>query len=107
MGIETGLNNRTRRAIALLASARAITPETFRSFKYDSCFAPDSDFAVVVKDLAERNFAGDPLLEEAGENLRRYDLCTNLHSRAAAQIGQWFSTNSQSPVSGSRRTSAM
>ena len=84
MGIETALNNRTRRAIALLASARAITPEAFQSFKYDSCFAPDSDFAAVVKDLAERNFAGDPLLEEAGENLRRYDLCTNQQSRTAA-----------------------
>jgi len=84
MGIETGLNNRTRRAIALLAAARAITPEAFRSFKYDNCFTPDSDFAAVVKDLAERNFAGDPLLEEAGEILRRYDLCTNQKSRAAA-----------------------
>jgi penicillin amidase/acyl-homoserine-lactone acylase len=84
MGIETGLNNRSRRALAFLGSARAITPETFRSFKYDSCFAPDSDFAAVVKDLAERNFAGDPLLEEAGENLRRYDLCTDVRSRTAA-----------------------
>jgi penicillin amidase/acyl-homoserine-lactone acylase len=84
MGIETGLNNRTRRALALLASAHPLTPGTFLSFKYDSCFAPDSDFAVVVKELAERNFAGDPLLEEAGEKLRRYDLCTNAKSRAAA-----------------------
>ncbi len=68
MGLETGVNNRTRRALALLSATRTITPEAFRAFKFDSCFAPDSDFAAVVKDLAERNYAGDPLLEEAGED---------------------------------------
>jgi penicillin amidase/acyl-homoserine-lactone acylase len=84
MGIESDLNNRARRGVALLSAARIITPEAFRAFKYDSCFTADSDFAAVVKDLAERNYAGDPLLEEAGEDLRRYDLCTDARSRTAA-----------------------
>lgn len=83
MGIETGMNNRTRRGIALL-SGHAISPEAFRAFKFDACFAPDSGFAAIVKDLAGRNYAGEPLLEEAGEDLRRYNLCTDDHNRAAA-----------------------
>jgi acyl-homoserine-lactone acylase len=84
MGIETGLNNRTRRALALLSVGRTLTAEAFAAFKFDKCFAPDSDFAAIIKDLAERNYAGDPLLEEAGEDLRRYNLCTDARNRAAA-----------------------
>jgi penicillin amidase/acyl-homoserine-lactone acylase len=83
-GLEAGLNNRTRRALALLSADRAVTADKFRSYKFDACYAPDSDFAVLVKGIAQRNFAGDPLLEEAGEILRRYDLCTNKNSRGAA-----------------------
>lgn len=84
MGIEAGLNNRTRRAIALLSAPRPITADTLKALKFDACFAPDSDFAVIIKDLAERNFAGDPLLEEAGEDLRRYNLCADAANRTAA-----------------------
>jgi penicillin amidase/acyl-homoserine-lactone acylase len=82
-GLEVSLNNRTRRLLALLSADRAITADKFRSYKFDTCYTADSDFAVLVKDLAQRNFAGDPLLEEAGEILRRYDLCTNKNSRGA------------------------
>jgi penicillin amidase/acyl-homoserine-lactone acylase len=84
MGIETGLNNRARRGLALLPAARTLTDEAFRAFKFDNCFAADSDFAAIVKDLAERNYAGEPLLEEAGEDLRRYNLCTDATNRGAA-----------------------
>lgn len=84
MGIETGVTNRARRALALLPASRTLTDEAFRAFKFDSCFAPDSDFAAIVKDLAERNYAGEPLLEEAGEDLRRYNLCTDAANRGAA-----------------------
>lgn len=82
-GLEVGLNNRARRLLALLPADRAITAEKFRSDKFDTCYTPDSDFAVLVKGIGQRNFAGDPLLEEAGEILRRYDLCTNKNSRGA------------------------
>ena len=84
MGVETGLNNRTRRALALLSADRAITADKFRAIKFDSCYAPESDFAVLVKGIAQRNYAGDPVLEEAGEILRRYDLCTEKNNRGAA-----------------------
>lgn len=84
MGIETGLNNRARRALTLLPAARNLTDDAFRAFKFDNCFAADSDFAAIVKDLAERNYAGEPLLEEAGEDLRRYNLCTDAKNRGAA-----------------------
>ncbi len=83
-GLEAAQNNRTRRALALLSADRAITADKFRSYKFDLCYTPDSDFAVAVKGIAQQNFAGDPLLEEAGEILRRYDLCTNKTSRGAA-----------------------
>jgi penicillin amidase/acyl-homoserine-lactone acylase len=83
-GIEAGLNNRARRASALFTADRAITAEEFRTYKFDACYAPDSDFAVLVKEIAQHNYAGDPLLEEAGEILRRYDLCTDKTNRGAA-----------------------
>jgi penicillin amidase/acyl-homoserine-lactone acylase len=83
-GIETGLNNRTRRALALLNADRSITAEDFRTYKFDACYTPDSDFALLVKEIGQRNYAGDPLLEEAGELLRRYNLCTDKSNRGAA-----------------------
>jgi penicillin amidase/acyl-homoserine-lactone acylase len=84
MGIETGLNNRTRRALVLFSADRSITADKMRAYKFDACYAPDSDFAVLVKGIGQRNYAGDPLLEEAGEMLRRYSLCTNKTDRGAA-----------------------
>src|SRR5882672_8710991 len=84
MGIETRLSNRARRALSLLGADRSITADDFRAYKFDGCYAPDSDLAMVVKDLGERNYAGDPLLEEAGQILRRYNLCTDKRNRSAA-----------------------
>ena len=83
-GLEVGLNNRTRRLLALLSADRSITADELHNYKFDTCYTADSDFAVLVKGIAQRNFAGDPVLEEAGEILRRYDLCTNKNSRGAA-----------------------
>jgi acyl-homoserine-lactone acylase len=83
MGIETGLSNRARRALQLIASDRSITEEELKTYKFDSCFSPESDFAVLVKDLGARNYAGDPLLEEAGQIMRRYNLCTDKRNRGA------------------------
>jgi len=83
-GIETGTTNRARRALTLLSAHRAITADEFRAVKFDHCYTPNSDLAVLVKEIAQRNYAGDPLLEEAGENLRRYDLCTDKADRGAA-----------------------
>ena len=84
LGIETALNNRTRRALALFSNDRSITAEELRAYKFDNCYTPDSDFAVLVKGIGGRNYAGDPLLEEAGEMLRRYNLCSNKANRGAA-----------------------
>ena len=83
-GIETGLNNRTRRAFALLSADRSITADEFKANKFDDCYTPDSDFALLVREIAQRNYAGDPLLEEAGQILRRYNLCTDKTNRGAA-----------------------
>jgi len=83
-GVEAGLNNRTRRMLGLLSANRAITADQFRAYKFDACYAPDSDFSVLTKEIAQRNYAGDPLLEEAGEILRRFDLCTDKSNRGAA-----------------------
>jgi acyl-homoserine-lactone acylase len=83
LGIETTLNNRTRRALALFSADRSITADEFRTYKFDNCYTPDSDFALLVKGIGGRNYAGDPLLEEAGEILRRYNLCANKTNRGA------------------------
>jgi acyl-homoserine-lactone acylase len=83
MGIETGVTNRALRALALLSASRFIDAKAFRAVKFDTCYAPGSAMAMAVKDLAQRNYAGEPLLEEAGENLRRYDLCSDKDNRGA------------------------
>jgi len=83
MGIETRLSNRARRALSLLGADRSISSDDFRTYKFDGCYAADSDVAMLVKDLSERNYAGDPLLEEAGQILRRYNLCTDKRNRGA------------------------
>ena len=84
MGIEQGMSNRARRALDLIGADKAITGDKFKAYKFDDCYDPNSDFAVAVKELGERNYAGDPLLEEAGEDLRRYNFCTDKDNRAAA-----------------------
>src|SRR5262249_51542145 len=38
----------------------------------------------LTKEMGSKNYAGDPLLEEAGENLRRFNLCTDKPNRGAA-----------------------
>jgi penicillin amidase/acyl-homoserine-lactone acylase len=83
-GIEVGMTNRARRAFALFSTDKSITADEFRAYKFDNCYAPDSDLAVLVKEIGQRNYAGDPLLEEAGQILRHYDLCTNKTNRGAA-----------------------
>lgn len=84
MGIETGMTNRARRALALLSGTRTVGEAAFKAMKFDTCYAPDSDFAQIVKEMAAKNYAGDPLLEEAGEQLRRYNLCTDIQNRGTA-----------------------
>lgn len=83
-GVEAGMTNRARRAFALFSADKAITADKFRAYKFDNCYVPDSDFALLVKEIGQRNYAGDPLLEEAGQILRHYDLCTNKTDRGAA-----------------------
>ena len=83
-GIEAGMTNRARRAFALFSADRSITADKFRAYKFDNCYVPDSDFALLVKEIGQRNYAGDPLLEEAGQILRHYDLCTSKTDRGAA-----------------------
>ena len=83
-GIEAGMTSRARRALTLFSADKSITADKFRAYKFDNCYAPDSDFAVLVKEIGQRNYAGDPLLEEAGQIMRHYDLCTNKIDRGAA-----------------------
>src|SRR5262249_25720146 len=82
--IETGLTNRARRAMALFSADRAISAEKFRTYKFDTCYAANSDFATLIKQIGQRNYAGEPWLEEAGGLLRRHDVCGEKQRRAAA-----------------------
>jgi len=84
MGIETGVSNRARRALAQLSGSRVVNAAALKAIKFDNCYAPDSDFGQLIKEMADKNYAGDALLEETGENLRRYNLCTDISNRGAA-----------------------
>ncbi len=83
-GIETRMTNRGWRIFEQLNADPSITREAFRTYKFDKTYSKNSLMAGVVKDLLARNFAGDKLLTDAQDVLRRYDMTADMESRGAA-----------------------
>lgn len=83
-GIETHMTNRGLRAIELLGADTSITEEEFIAYKYDMAYSTDSEVAKRWRQVAEADTAGDPVLSEALEVWKKWDLKTNPENTSAA-----------------------
>jgi penicillin amidase/acyl-homoserine-lactone acylase len=83
LGLETELNNRAQRALALFGSDPSITREELERYKYDKIYAQDSEVMLAVEEvLAEKS--ADPIVVEAQRVLASWDRSTDLESTGAA-----------------------
>lgn len=83
MGVETIMTNRAIRARALYGGDDSITPEEFRAYKFDKHY--DLDSAVGKRWQAYQTLATpeDPLLQDALQRVRNWDLQTDVGNRNA------------------------
>ncbi len=83
-GIETTMTNRSLRALELFGGDESITAEEFYRYKFDMQYSPASEPAAVVRELVAMAPGDDPVVQEALEVLRGWDLRTNPENTAAA-----------------------
>ncbi len=83
-GIEHFMTNRGRRLLALLNTRTPLGYADVKRIKFDLAYAPDSEEARLMREIAELDTANDPLLAQAQKLLGTWDLRTNRDNRAAA-----------------------
>jgi len=84
LGIETHLTNRARRALELFGGDSSVTREAFDRYKFDTAYSPDSTTARRFHEIVDGRLPDDPLLREAADLLRRWNLDTDPANPAAA-----------------------
>ncbi|UCD56673.1 MAG: acylase [Candidatus Hydrogenedentota bacterium] len=83
-GIETRMTNRAIRALELLGGDDSITEEEFYAYKYDMAYSEKSRIAESVQEILNAPPSDDPVVREAVEVLRAWDLRTNPENTSAA-----------------------
>lgn len=83
-GIETRVTNRTRRALELFEADESITWEEFEAYKFDLYYSKESDAAKAREAILAVSGIDDPLLKEAVELIRAWDLSTHEDNTSAA-----------------------
>jgi penicillin amidase/acyl-homoserine-lactone acylase len=84
LGIETSMTNRALRALELFGGDESITREEFERYKFDVAYSRDSLAAALVERLLAEPLPDDPVLREAREVLRGWDLRTDADNTGAA-----------------------
>ena len=84
LGIETHLTNRARRALELFGGDRSLTREAFDRYKFDTAYSPDSTTARRFHEIVDGRLPDDPLVREAADVLRGWNLDTDPANPAAA-----------------------
>jgi acyl-homoserine-lactone acylase len=84
MGVETRMTNRGLRFVELLGSDPVITDEEFVDYKMDRRYSSESQMGRLVAELLAMDFSSDPLLREAQDLLRKWDLRATQDSTATA-----------------------
>ncbi|MBI4830191.1 MAG: penicillin acylase family protein [Candidatus Lindowbacteria bacterium] len=84
LGIETGMTNRALRALELLGSDESISEEEFYAYKFDVTYSKKSQVAQLVATVLSMPPSDDPVVREAVEVLRAWDLRTNPENMNAA-----------------------
>ena len=83
-GIETRMTNRALRALELLGGDESITEDEFYAYKFDMKYSEDSDPADVVRQIRALPQSDDPVVQEALDLVRGWDLSTDPDNTAAA-----------------------
>jgi len=83
-GIETKMTNRALRALELFGADESITEEEFYAYKYDMTYSAQSEAAQLRKKILASPPSDDPVVQEAIEVLRAWDLRTNPENTGAA-----------------------
>ncbi len=84
LGIETHMTNRALRAMELLSADDSITEEEFYRYKYDMAYSKDSEVAEAWQKVLDADPPDDPIIREALDVWRTWDLRTNPENTAAA-----------------------
>lgn len=84
MGLDTRNTNRAIRFLELLSADPVVTDAELISYKMDTRYSGDSPMGKLMAEILAMDFSSDPLLREAQDVLRRWDLSTNQDSMGAA-----------------------
>jgi penicillin amidase/acyl-homoserine-lactone acylase len=84
LGIETAMTNRALRALELYGADPSITGQEFVDYKYDLAYSERSDVARMAEALLAAPPSDDPVVREAIEVLRGWDLRTDADNTGAA-----------------------
>jgi len=84
LGIETGMTNRSLRALELFGGDESISTDAFDRYKFDVSYSAESAVAQAVRVLLRAPSPADPLARRAVDLLRGWDLATRPDSTAAA-----------------------
>lgn len=82
-GIETHMTNRGLRALELYGSDPRISWDEFKQYKFDTHYSDRSAAAQLKKEILEAAHADDPVIREALDALRKWDLNTDLENTSA------------------------
>ncbi|MBR9826281.1 MAG: hypothetical protein GYB36_10835 [Alphaproteobacteria bacterium] len=83
-GIEPRMTNRAHRGLELLRSERGLSAERLEAIKFDRAYSEVSAVGRLVREILAMDFSSDPQLLEAQRLLGRWDMSTDVDSRAAA-----------------------
>ncbi len=84
LGIQTDQTNRGHRAFELFDPDTSITTEEFYQYKYDIKYSQNSDAKKLGDMILGIDVAGDPLLTEAQDLIRKWDMSCDLENTSAA-----------------------
>lgn len=74
MGVETHIGNRSRRAMEAYGKDPSISAEEFFAYKHDTTYASEGKVSAERQEFLALRTPGDPLLAQAIEVLRAWDL---------------------------------
>ena len=84
LGIEPLMTNRAVRALELLGADESITEEEFYAYKYDTAYSKNHPVADMIKEILDTTQSDDPVVVEALDAIRSWDLNTNKENTSAA-----------------------
>lgn len=84
MGVETHMTNRGLRAMELLSADDSITEDEFTKYKYDMAYSQESEMAKAWRRVLDAPAPDDPLIREALEVWKKWDLKTNPENTSTA-----------------------